>query len=93
MSSILIDKLLQTVIARKASDLYLTVGEPPVLRLDGWLQRLETKNLEPEDVVAIMRDITPHHNQQELQEAGRTEFKFAFGEKARFRVSVFNKFG
>ena len=52
MSTILIDKLLETVVARKASDLHITVGQPPVLRLDGRLQRLETKVLEPEDTVA-----------------------------------------
>ena len=43
MATILIDKLLQAVINRKASDLHLTVGQPPVLRLDGRMKRLETK--------------------------------------------------
>ncbi len=46
MSTILIDKLLETVVIRKASDLHITVGQPPVLRLDGRMQRLETKVLE-----------------------------------------------
>ena len=58
MASILIDKLLQTVVNRKASDLHITVGQPPVLRLDGQLVRLETKVLEPEDTVALDEE---HH--------------------------------
>ena len=70
MATILIDKLLQTVVNRKASDLHLTVGQPPVLRLDGRMKRLETKVLEPEDTVALMRSIAPERCQQELQEVG-----------------------
>ncbi len=93
MSTILIDKLLETVVARKASDLHITVGQPPVLRLDGRMQRLETKVLEAEDTVSLMKSITPERCQQELQEVGGTDFGFAFGDKARFRVSVFKQRG
>ena len=93
MASILIDKLLQTVVSRGASDLHITVGQPPVLRIDGRLLRLETKVLEPEDTVALMKSITPERCQQELQEVGGADFGFAFGEMARFRVSVFKQRG
>jgi len=91
MGAILIDKLLQTTINRKASDLHLTVGQPPVLRIDGHLRRLETKVLTAEDTVALMKAITPERCQQELQEVGGTDFGFAFGDQARFRVSVFKQ--
>lgn len=93
MGTILIDKLLQTVVNQGASDLHLTVGQPPVLRLDGRLKRLETKVLEPEDTVALMKSIAPERCQQELQEMGGADFGFAFGELARFRVSVFKQRG
>ena len=93
MATILIDKLLQTVVSRKASDLHITVGQPPVLRIDGRLVRLETKVLEPEDTVALMKSITPERCQQELQEVGGADFGFAFGDMARFRVSVFKQRG
>jgi twitching motility protein PilT len=88
-----IDKLLQTVVNQKASDLHITSGQPPVLRLHGHLVRLETKVLEAADCVALMKSITPERNQQELQERGGTDFGFAFGEQARFRVSVFKQRG
>ncbi|MEZ5949672.1 MAG: PilT/PilU family type 4a pilus ATPase [Planctomycetaceae bacterium] len=55
--------------------------------------RLDTKSLEPEDTVALMKSITPERNQQELQEMGGTDFGFAFGDKARFRVAVFKQRG
>jgi twitching motility protein PilT len=93
MATILIDKLLQTVVARKASDLHITTGQPPVLRLDGRLVRLETKVLEPEDTMGLMKSITPERCQQELQEVGGTDFGMAFGDMARFRVSVFKQRG
>jgi twitching motility protein PilT len=88
-----IDKLLQTVVNQKASDLHITSGQPPVLRMGGHMVRLETKSLEAEDCVALMKSITPERNQQELQERGGTDFGFAFGEQARFRVAVFKQRG
>jgi twitching motility protein PilT len=93
MATILIDKLLQTVVNRKASDLHIAVGQPPVIRVDGHLKRLETKVLEPEDTVALMKSITPERCQQELQEVGGADFGFAFGDQCRFRVSVFKQRG
>ncbi len=93
MATILIDKLLQTTVNRKASDLHIAVGQPPVLRIDGHLKRLETKVLEPEDTVALMKSIAPERCQQELQEVGGADFGFAFGNVARFRVSIFKQKG
>ena len=88
-----IDKMLETVVRERASDLHITTGQPPVLRLGGHLVRLETKTLTPEDTVGLMKSITPERNQQELQEVGGTDFGFAFGDKARFRVAVFKQRG
>jgi len=93
MASIQIDKLLETVVREKVSDLHITTGQPPVVRLGGRMQRLDTKSLEPEDTSALMKSITPERNQQELQEKGGTDFGFAFGDKARFRVAVFKQRG
>jgi len=93
MATILIEKLLQTVVNRKASDLHLAVGQPPVLRVDGRMKKLETKVLGPDDTVALMKSITPERCQQELQEVGGADFGFAFGDQARFRVSVFKQRG
>lgn len=92
-SSFQIDKLLETVVKEKVSDLHIVVGQPPVVRVSGHMVRLETRNLEPEDTVALMKSITPERNQQELQETGSSDFGFAFGTKARFRVSVFKQKG
>jgi twitching motility protein PilT len=93
MATVQIDKLLETVVREKVSDLHITTGQPPVVRLSGRMQRLDTKSLGPEDTTALMKSITPERNQQELQEKGGTDFGFAFGDKARFRVAVFKQRG
>ena len=93
MATLQIDKLLETVVREGVSDLHLTTQQPPVVRLDGRMVKLETKVLEPDDMVGLMKSITPERNQQELQEVGGTDFGFAFGDKARFRVSVFKQRG
>ncbi len=93
MATLHIDRLLETCIKRGASDLHLHVGRPPTLRLHGRLRPLETKLLEPEDTVGLMKAITPERAQQELQEEGGTDFGFAFGDAGRFRVSVYHQRG
>jgi len=93
MSTIQIDRLLDTVIRQNASDLHISVGRKPTLRLHGHLRSLDTKVLEPDDTVALMKAITPERSQQELQEEGGCDFGFAYGDEARFRVSVFRQRG
>ena len=93
MATVHIDRLLETCIRTGASDIHLHVGRAPVLRIHGHLRSLETKTLEADDTVALMKSVTPERNQQELQEEGGTDFGFAFGDKGRFRVAVFRQKG
>jgi len=93
MATIQIDRLLETCIKRGASDLHLHVGRPPTLRLHGRLRPLETKILEPEDTISLMKQITPPRAQEELSEQGGTDFGFEFGDAGRFRTAVFQQRG
>ncbi len=93
MASLHIDRLLETCIKQGASDLHLSVGRPPTLRLHGRLRPLQTKVLEPEDTIALMKAVTPERCQQELQEQGGTDFGFEYGAAGRFRTSVFQQKG
>ena len=93
MATVNMDRLLQACVSQGASDIHLVVGRPPVLRIDGQLRSLETKVLESDDTVALMKSIAPERNQQELQEEGGTDFGFAYSDKGRFRVSVFRQRG
>jgi twitching motility protein PilT len=93
MSTVQIDRLLDTVVKLGVSDLHLTVGRRPTIRHHQHLKDLQTKVLESDDMVSLMKSITPERNQLELQEVGGTDFGFAYGEAARFRVSVFRQRG
>ncbi len=93
MATVNMDRLLQACISQGASDIHLVVGRSPVLRIDGQLRSVETKVLEPDDTVALMKSIAPERNQQELQEEGGTDLGFAYGDAARFRVSIFRQKG
>ena len=92
-STLQIDRLLETCIRRNASDLHLPVGKAPTLRLHGHLRELQTKVLEPEDTMALLKSITPERIQQEFEETGSGDFGFAFGRDTRFRVAVFKQKG
>ena len=91
--TLLIDKLLHAVVRQGASDLHITVGQPPVIRHDGHMVKLKTKVLEPSDTMQLMKSIAPDRCQQELQAVGGADFGFAFGDLARFRVSIFKQRG
>ena len=93
MSTVQIDRLLDTVVKLGAVTFTLTVGRQPTIRLHGGLKNLQTKVLDTDDMVSLMKSITPERNQQELQEEGGTDFGFAYGDAARFRVSVFRQRG
>ena len=93
MATIQIDRLLETVVKKKASDLHLAVGKPPVLRLSGSMRELQTKVLDAEDTMSLMKSITPERIQQEFEETGSGDFGFAYGEAARFRVAIFKQKG
>lgn len=80
--------LLDLVVEQNASDLHLQVGQPPTLRLSGSMMPIEGENLKPEDTEKLMLSITPDSHISNVKLNGGADFGFAFGEKARFRVSV-----
>ena len=85
--------LLQLVVSEGSSDLHIRVACPPVIRLHGVLHRVEGPSLRAEDTEELMRSITSDDHIQQVRERGGADFGFAFGELARFRVSVFKEKG
>ena len=85
--------LLQLVVSEGASDLHIRVGTPPAIRVHGILHRVEGPSLKPEDTEELMRSITSEEHIQSMRERGGADFGFAFGDVARFRVSVFKEKG
>jgi twitching motility protein PilT len=91
--NVLMEKLLSTVIAQKASDLHITVGQAAVIRHHGRMQKLVTKVLDADDTTALMKSITPDRCQQELQEKGGADFAIEYKDGVRFRVAIFKQRG
>jgi twitching motility protein PilT len=85
--------LLQLVVSEGASDLHTRVGTAPTIRVHGTLHRVEGPALTPETSEELMRSITSEEHIQQVRERGGADFAFAFGEAARFRVSVFKEKG
>src|SRR5256714_3695403 len=87
------EKLLSTVIQLKASDLHISVGQPPVVRHHGRMRKLDAKVLDSDDTAALMKSITPDRCQQELQQKGGSDFAIEFVDGYRFRVAIFKQRG
>ena len=92
-STVEMNDLLQLCVDEGASDLHIRVGVPPLLRIHGDLAQLDLPVLDQEDTDRLMRSITSDHHQQEMKNVGGADFGFSFGDKARFRVSVFRERG
>ena len=85
--------LLQLVVSEGASDLHIRVATAPTIRVHGTLHRVEGPGLTPEASEELMRSITSEEHIQQVRERGGADFAFAFGDAARFRVSVFKEKG
>ena len=82
------NELLELVVEQNASDLHLQVGQPPTLRLSGTMTPIDGPSLSPIDTEKLMQSITPDSHISNVKLNGGSDFGFAFGDKARFRVSV-----
>ncbi|MGL6076447.1 MAG: type IV pilus twitching motility protein PilT [Fimbriiglobus sp.] len=93
MATVAMEKLLSTVIQIKASDLHISVGQPPVVRHGGRMRKLDAKILDSDDTAGLMKSITPDRCQQELQQKGGADFAIEYVDGYRFRVAVFKQRG
>lgn len=87
------DDLLNLILDEGGSDLHIEVGASPTIRIHGEMVNLDTDILQPNDTERLMKQITNDTNQQKVREDGGCDFGFAFGDRARFRVSVLKQKG
>lgn len=85
-----ISPLLQTVVEENASDLHLSVGSHPILRVSGSLvPLLQHPVLTSADTDRILREMMPKHREEEYLKDQSVDFSHAHTDKARFRVNGF----
>jgi len=86
-----ISELLIFAVKNKASDLHLSAGEPPLVRIHGEMRRIEGSPLENEAIHRMVYDILNDDQRKTYEEVFEIDFSFALGEYGRFRVNVFKQ--
>jgi twitching motility protein PilT len=74
-----------------ASDVHLSSGEPPMLRIHGDMKKIEHPSLSAEEVHHMCFDIMNDAQRKNFQESNDLDFSFELGDIARFRVNVFRQ--
>jgi twitching motility protein PilT len=86
-----VSELLAFTVKNGASDLHLSSGEPPMIRIHGDMTRIKMPEVENREVQAMVYDIMNDTQRKLFEEHLELDFSFALGDIARFRVNVFNQ--
>jgi twitching motility protein PilT len=86
-----ITELLAFGVKNGASDLHLSAGLPPMVRVDGDVRRINVPPLEHKQVHGMMYDIMNDKQRKDFEEFLETDFSFEIKGLARFRVNAFNQ--
>lgn len=86
-----ITELLAFSVQHEASDLHLSTGSPPLIRVDGDVRKLNIPAFDAKDVNALVYDIMNDRQRKEYEENLEVDFSFEVPNLARFRVNAFNQ--
>ncbi len=86
-----IDRFLSILPTSNGSDLHLAVGSPPILRLDGELERSRYRSLTEGDFYNLVCPITPPRLWESFLAEGDADFAYQMGKEGRFRVNLFRQ--
>lgn len=86
-----IDVYFETMLDYKASDLHLSTGNQPVIRINGELQHLDAPVLEHADLQEMLHEICPDYKWKTFEETGDIDFGYEYPGKARLRANFFNQ--
>lgn len=86
-----VNDFLRHMVEKKASDLHLKVGAPPILRIDGSLQRTDFAKMGPNDTERAAFDLMDERVAASFTEIGEADFAYSFPGLGRFRCNVFRQ--
>src|SRR6185503_6838830 len=86
-----IDAFFNLMFEQKASDLHLSSGNPPILRINGELHRVDYPALESDILKAMLYEITPEYKVKQYEETGDVDFGYEIPNVSRFRANFFNQ--
>lgn len=88
-----IEELLITAKENKASDVHITVGLPPKMRINGILVDMDYPRLLPPDTEAVISTMMRDKRLQQFEELGEIDFSYSIPQIGRYRVNVFHQRG
>ncbi len=83
-----ITELLRFAVSEEASDIHVSSGEPPIMRIHGSMKRLDHPALSQDDVHRMIYDIMSDKQRKDFEELNELDFSFEMGNN-RFRVNAF----
>src|SRR4029434_1569389 len=86
-----IDSFFKFMKEQNASDLHLSTGNPPMLRIHGELVRVDTPPLANDDLKALVYEIAPAQKIKVFEETGDVDFGYEYPGFARYRANFFNQ--
>lgn len=84
-----ITQLLEFSVQQGASDLHLSTGQPPIIRIDGDIQRIDAPSFGPEQLQTLIYDIMNDEQRRGFEATLESDFSFELPSIARFRANVF----
>ena len=85
-----IDAFFNLMFEQKASDLHMTSGNPPMLRINGELQRVDYPPLENDSLKTMLYETAPDYKIKQFEETGDVDFGYEIPNISRFRVNFYN---
>src|SRR5436189_2644433 len=86
-----IDAFFNLMFEQSASDLHLSTGNPPILRITGELQRVDFPTLENDSLKAMLYEIAPEYKIKVFEETGDVDFGYEVPGVSRFRANFYNQ--
>jgi len=86
-----ISELLIFAVENKGSDLHMSAGEPPVVRIHGEMRKIEVPALDKDEVHNMIYEILNDNQRKSYEEHLELDFSFSLGDYGRFRVNVFKQ--
>lgn len=88
-------EILDDMVRLEASDLFVTVGKPPIVKIDGMMHELDDYgSFKPDETEAVARDLFQNEqSRKEYQAQGEIDFSLSLSQVGRFRVNIFQQRG
>ena len=93
VTGLAMEKLLHFAFKNEASDLHITTGITPIVRINGKLKRIGVDKLTPDDTLRMAKEITTEDQFQRFLKEGELDFSFSLQGVCRFRVNLYRQRG